>query len=96
MNQYILELRRVATDFFKSDEVKIVLFGSRARKDSHTSSDVDIGIIPYGRFDEKRITLFREKLEDSNIPYGVDVVNLSEVSEELREQALKEAVLWKE
>lgn len=94
-NKYILELKRVALDFFKNDEVRIILFGSRARQDNYPSSDVDIGLIPYGKFEEKKIALFREKLENLNIPYKVDVVNFSEVPQKLRKEGLREAVIWK-
>jgi len=95
-NKYILELKRVALDFFKDDQVRIILFGSRAREDNYPSSDVDIGLIPYGKFEEKKITLFREKLEDLNIPYRVDVWNFSEVPQKLRKEGLREAVVWKD
>ena len=48
-NKYILKLKEVIIDFLKYDNVKVVLFGSRARGDNYISSDVDIGIIPYGK-----------------------------------------------
>ena len=39
----------------KEEDVKIVLFGSRARKDNRGVSDVDIGIIPRGELDVKNL-----------------------------------------
>jgi hypothetical protein len=39
---------------------------------------------------------FLKKIENSNIPYKVDVVDLSQVSESFRKQILKEGkILWK-
>lgn len=35
-------------------------------------------------------------IEDSNIPYKVEVVNFSEVSEGFKKSALKEAIVWKD
>jgi len=83
-------------DFFKYDKVKVALFGSRARGDNYVFSDVDIGIMPYGKLDRGRITLLREKTENMNIPYRVEIVNFMEVSKEFKEEALKEAVIWKD
>jgi len=94
--RFIIELKKMTVDFFNKDDVKIILFGSRARKDNYTSSDVDIGIIPTEEFDEKKITLFKEKIENSNIPYKVYVINFKDVSLSLKEGALKEAVIWKD
>ncbi|RKY41998.1 MAG: nucleotidyltransferase domain-containing protein [Candidatus Makaraimicrobium thalassicum] len=90
------KLKRTVVDFFREDEVKIVLFGSRARKDNYAASDADIGIIPYGKIDTKRIALLREKIELLNIPYKVEIVNLLETSPDFKKEALKEAVVWKD
>jgi len=95
-NKYILKLKKVIIDFLKNDNVKIVLFGSRARRDNYISSDVDIGIIPYGKFDEKKITLLKENVENLNIPYKVEIVDFSGVSESFRKESLKEVVVWKD
>lgn len=95
-NKYILKLKKVIIDFLKNDNVKIVLFGSRARRDNYISSDVDIGIIPYGKFDGKKITLLKENVENLNIPYKVEIVDFSGVSESFRKESLKEVVVWKD
>ncbi len=95
-NKYILKLKKVIIDFLKNDNVKIVLFGSRARGDNYISSDVDIGIIPYGKFDEKKITILKTNVENLNIPYKVEIVDFSGVSESFKKETLKEAVVWKE
>ena len=95
-NKYIQKIKEMVLDFLKDEEVKIVLFGSRARKDSSIFSDVDIGVMPYGKLDETRLTLLREKVENLNIPYKVEIVNFSEVSPEFKEEALREIIVWKE
>jgi len=94
-NKYIVKIKRAAIDCFAGDNVKIVLFGSRARNDNHATSDIDIGIIPDGKNIGKKMGLLKEKVEDLNIPYRIEIVNLSEVSEDFKKQALKDAVIWK-
>ena len=88
-------LENMVKDAFKDSEVQIVLFGSRARGDYGKTSDIDIGILPNGEINRKELILLREKVENSNIPYKVDVVNLSQTSKEFIEKALKEGILWK-
>ncbi len=95
-NRYILDLKDLVVLFLKNEDVSIVLFGSRARKDSSIFSDVDIGIIPRGKLDESKLSILREEIEDSNIPYKVEIVNFSQVSPDFREEALKDAIIWKE
>ncbi|MDM7918456.1 MAG: hypothetical protein QUS12_04740 [Methanosarcina sp.] len=41
------------------------------------------------------MVFLKEQIEDLNIPYIVDVVDLSRVSEVFRDKALREGVVWK-
>jgi len=55
-----------------------------------------VGILPKGEVNKSKITLFREKIETSNIPYKVDVVDLAQASKEFSDKVLKEGLLiWK-
>ncbi|MBI1870572.1 MAG: nucleotidyltransferase domain-containing protein [Chlamydiae bacterium] len=93
-DKYLVRLREMVTDFFKGEDAKVVLYGSRARGTHHATSDVDIGIIPKGK-QEIKIFLLREKIEESTIPYKVDVVNLKEASPRFKRAVMKDAVIWK-
>ena len=92
-NKYLLELKKTMKESLGDEKVKIFLFGSRARQDNSIFSDVDIGILTEGRIDRRKISLLREKLENSNIPYKVDLIDLGEISDSLREEILKGAIL---
>ena len=81
---------------FEDEDVKIVLFGSRARGNAHCTSDIDIGILAHSSYDRKKITALRADLEEMNIPYTVDLVDLSAVSEEFRKKVLDEGDIWKD
>ncbi len=93
---YIEKLKDVLLSFLKDEDVKVVLFGSRARGDSVNTSDVDIGIIIGEGADRKKLVLLREYIDEMNIPYKVEIVDFSTISEEFKEMALKEAVVWKD
>jgi len=70
----------------------IYLFGSRARGDASAYSDIDIAIESSRTLSEK-LSQVRFDIEESLIPYKVDLVELSKAPY-LREIIQKEGVLW--
>lgn len=95
-NEFVERLKECVLESLKGEDLKIILFGSRARKDNMACSDMDIGIIPKGEFDRRKLVLLREGIEELNIPYKVDIVDFSSVSEIFRREALKGAEIWKD
>ncbi len=95
MSNYLEILRRKITELFKDEDIQIFLFGSRARNNASNVSDIDIGVIPNTDSARKKLTLFKGSIEDLNIPYKIEVVNFKEVSQEFKEEALKNKVVWK-
>ncbi len=87
------DLRKFLKEFFKEHKVKIYLYGSRAKGNYKPWSDVDLAI-------ECEKSLFREiallkyLLEESLLPYKVDLVELNKVRPEFKENILGEAILW--
>lgn len=76
-------------NIFKSFEEleKVVLFGSRARKDNKEYSDIDLAI--YGVNENKYRII--DKIEDINTLYSFDVIIISEnTSETLLSQIKKD------
>ena len=97
-DESIRMLKEILGQVFKPGEVKVVLFGSRARGDHLQTSDIDLGILPQGQplSYQRKLALLRERLENSNIPYKVDIVDLSQVDDEFARQALSKGVMiWK-
>jgi len=95
-NGCLLILKDLTLSLLGDEPLTVILFGSRAREEHHPFSDVDIGLIPHGEFEEGKISLLREQVEDLNIPYKVEIVNLSEVSEEFKKEAVKSIIVWKD
>ncbi len=91
----IQDLKSLFLETFREENVTVILFGSRARGDFNQVSDIDIGILPGKDFDRRRLVFLKEKMEDLNIPYTVDIVDLSRVSETFKEKALREGAVWK-
>lgn len=86
-------LKDMARDVFKGENVTVILFGSRGRGDHLETSDMDVGILPRKEMDESKVALLQEKIKTSNIPYKVDVVDLSRASKEFVDKVLKEGLL---
>ena len=91
----IQDLKSLIFETLKEENVTVILFGSRAREDFSRVSDIDVGILPGKNFDRRKLVFLKERIEDLNIPYTVDVVDLSKVSEVFKEKALREGVVWK-
>lgn len=75
-------------------EAKIFLFGSRARGDYNPVSDIDIAIDAGHALPMYLLSDIREEVEESLIPFSVDIVDMYQISKELREQVMKDRVEW--
>lgn len=72
----------------------IYLFGSRARGTNKQGSDIDLALDAGKLIDLKIMGLIRATIEDSNIPFFVDVVDMHSVSTEMLEEITREGILW--
>jgi len=86
------ELKEFLREFFKDEKVEVYLFGSRARGDFSEFSDVDIAIYSEKDISDK-LSLLSEILEESNLPFKVDLVDLR-VTPYLRDVVRKEGKRW--
>lgn len=71
-------------DGLKGASAKVFLFGSQARQDARPHSDIDVAAL----------ACIRQALEDSTIPYEVDLVDLSRAEPQFVSAVLSEAVPW--
>ena len=86
------ELREFLREFFRGKRVEIYLFGSRARGEARSGSDVDLAILSEEPL-SRELALLRYILEESSLPYKVDLVELR-LAPYLREKVLKEGIRW--
>ncbi|MEK9166935.1 MAG: nucleotidyltransferase domain-containing protein [Patescibacteria group bacterium] len=70
---------------------KFFLFGSCLTGDNF--ADVDVGLSGEG-FDDKKISLLKEELENSTFPYKVDLVNFNEVDESFSTEVFSKKIKW--
>lgn len=76
-------------------DVKVFLFGSRVFGRCSYNSDIDVAIQPGRDFDDRILYRIKEELEESPVPFQVDIINLNEVDEDFKRHALKRVVRWR-
>ena len=87
-------VRKTVLDELAGEQVRIYLFGSRATDRAGRRSDFDIAVLPAPGSARLKLAELRERLEELNIPYSVDLVDLSEASARFRQQVIMEGVEW--
>ena len=96
LTQDLETTRKIVLKFVQNRRAKVWLFGSQATGVSRLHSDIDVAILPLEPLPALTFSNIREALEESNILRMVDVVDLSDADERLRQRVLKEGVVWKE
>jgi uncharacterized protein len=90
--KYLDELTSIVRKHVDARTWQPVIFGSRARGTAQKFSDVDLGFVGPQPLPVHIKTALWEALDDSDIPYVVDIVDLQSASAEFRELAEKEMV----
>jgi len=75
-------------------DARVYLFGSAATGALRASSDIDVAIEAPEPLPAALLSRLREALEESTIPYEVDVVDLGTVDPEFRQRVKREGILW--
>ena len=93
---YLDQLKNLVLENTKKQPVQIWLFGSHAKGTTHRYSDIDIAILPIGQLPAGWISQLKEIIEQSTIPYFVDIIDLSKTDEDFRNKVFSEGILWKD
>ena len=88
------EARQIVLKILGHHAVRVFLCGSRARCRAGSQSDIDIAILPLSPLPVGILSDLREALEESTIPYDVDIIDLSTVGETFRDKVLSEGIVW--
>jgi len=73
------EVKRLVLDALRAYPARVYLFGSSVAGTTRRSSDIDVAIDPLAPLQPRLLTNLREALEESTVPYDVDVVDLTAV-----------------
>src|SRR5512135_3570820 len=92
----LAEVRRLVLVGLHGFRAAVYLFGSWAARKAGRTSDIDVAVLPLDPIPQHVFSEIREALEESRVIYKVDLVDLSDSSEEFRRRILSEGVLWSE
>lgn len=77
-------LKRIVRTYLPDNSYKTFVFGSRATGTNRAFSDIDLGIEGPKSLTPQEYIRIQNALEDSDIPYHVDLVDFKNVSEEFK------------
>jgi predicted nucleotidyltransferase len=90
----LAEVRRLVFRRLQGLEVEVFFFGSRVRGTASRTSDIDIAVLPAGALPHGLLAEIREDLDESRVPYRVEVIDLSATDAGFRDRVRREGVRW--
>jgi uncharacterized protein len=90
------QLRRIVLDALGDHDAAVWLFGSHARGEVRHTSDIDVAILPRNDLPKGFFGDLAERIDESTIPYDVDVVDLRGADQALREEILRSGIKWRD
>lgn len=76
---------------YTSPKAKIFIFGSSIK--SRRFKDIDIGIQD-SEINESSLRKAKEELEDSILPYKVDIIDFEKVDQDFKKKVFEDQILW--
>ena len=93
-DKYLERAKEIVLAHLEGREATVFLFGSHATGTARRASDIDIGIEAQAPLPPSVLAELQEKLDESTVPYRVDIVDLSTVGADFRARAKQEGVRW--
>jgi len=88
------QVQRIVMDVVGKGKATVYLFGSWARGEATSLSDIDVAVEPHTTLPPGTLARLRERLEESHVPYRVDVVDLRRATSAFRRRVLEEGIQW--
>jgi predicted nucleotidyltransferase len=92
--RFLEETRRIVARVLGDARATVYLFGSFATGKQHRGSDIDVAIEPAAALPRDLLGRLQEELEESCVPYRVDIVNLAETDREFRDEVKRTGRVW--
>jgi len=88
-------VRRIVLDGLEGYAARVYLFGSCATGEVRHASDIDVAVEPLEEIPRIVLSNIREALEESSVPYEVDVVDMRDADPGMTARIRREGVAWK-
>lgn len=93
-NKYIKIAREIILSLIDKDNISVFLYGSRAAGKEKHYSDLDIGLWSTNKIDRTLIRKINDSIEESIVPYHIDVIDFTIADEKFKKIALREIEIW--
>jgi predicted nucleotidyltransferase len=90
------ELRHMVLAALAGHDAAVWLFGSCARAKPRQHSDIDIAILPRDKLPSGFLAELEADIEESTIPYDVDLVDLRRADPAFLDEVRREGVKWRD
>ena len=91
---YLDRIKEIVLDGLSGYSVTVYLFGSRARGPVRRASDVDIAVEAHEPLPPRVLARLRDRLEESTVPYRVEILDFASAGDDLRMRIKQEGVVW--
>ncbi len=91
---YVDCIKKIVLRHLPKNEYQVFLFGSRAVGNAKHKSDIDVGIWGKQALSLKTKIAIEEDIEESIVPYKVDIVDFWTVDETFKKYALQKIIPW--
>jgi predicted nucleotidyltransferase len=92
----IEQLRKIVLDALAEHDAAVWLCGSCAREDVRRPDDIDVAIFPRSDLPASFFAELAAMLEESTIPYDVDLIDLREATPTLLNEVLWTGIRWRD
>ena len=92
--KYLNILKEIVLSIIEPREVMVFLFGSRAIGEYTKGADADIGLLSDKKIPTKLYHQIRNAIDESIVPWKVDIVDFTRVEPAFKEHALKKIIIW--
>ena len=93
-SRYLQAVRRILLKRLQRYDVKVYLFGSITRDELRRTSDIDVAVLPAGSLPDGVLSEIREELENSRVPYRVELIDLAKASPGFASHVQRAGILW--
>jgi predicted nucleotidyltransferase len=93
-NDYIQLLKDLILKSIDKEHYAVFLFGGRARGRSGKAVDFDIGFLGDRPLSLDRLAELYHEIEESSIPFKVDLVDFFSADPQFRKIALSKIIVW--
>ena len=92
--KYMILLKQIVLAIINPQKIMVFLFGSRVSGHHARGADADIGLLADDKLPANLYHQIRNAIDESILPWKVDIVDFTRVDPAFKEDVLKDIVIW--